>query len=46
MKITIISPNESHLQEMGRLLELNHHIPGRGNAHDATLYERIGRGDK
>ena len=25
MKIAIISPNESHLQEMGRLLELNRH---------------------
>lgn len=25
MKIAIISSNESHLQEMGRLLELNHH---------------------
>ncbi|MDO9279770.1 MAG: AAA family ATPase [Polaromonas sp.] len=25
MKIAIISPDESHLQEMGRLLELNHH---------------------
>ncbi len=25
MKIAIISPDESHLQEMGHLLELNHH---------------------